>query len=172
MEKVAINVAIKSKILKLPKKIIEHKNNDALAECILYELSDELCLSLKKIAYFVYNPDFHLCKGIAGVSREDLPDFKENPWENIQDFSKSIKNTDFNKKVLETSFCTVSHDSISLIIKDLKNSLNNQNFSVHSWERTYKNIGILLYEPLSENFESQEEIEDAAGILSFCPIGY
>ena len=167
----AVRDSIIKRILKIPKKIIEHKTNSALAECILYELSGELCLHLKKIAYFVYNPDFHLCKGIAGISRENISNWcEEDHWNKIEDFSKIIKNSEFNKKVLEKSFCTLSHNSIDLIIIDLKKSLENENLISYSWEVKNKNIGILLYEASSQNINLNEEIEDAAGILSFCPI--
>ncbi len=156
----------------LPKKIINNHNQDALATCVLYEISQEICLHLQTAAYFIYNPDFHLCKGITGIKKSEINNLCNDPWNNIKEFEDSIKQTNYNKSIKNIQFCTIfSNKEIEAIIKEIKKATDNSSEYFH-WQLPNNNIGILLYEPVKkENIQIEKEyIENAASLLSFCPI--
>jgi hypothetical protein len=157
----------------LPKKIINNRNHDALATCILYEISQEICLHLDNAAYFIYNPDFHLCKGITGIKKTEILDWCNDPWTNITEFENSIKETNYNKSIKNIQFCTVfSNKDILLIIEEIKKSMQLQTEEYFHWLLPNNNIGILLYQSVEKenNLINKEYIENAASLLGFCPI--
>lgn len=161
-----------SKILsKLPKKMALLKHHHSLAECILYEISHELCLHLSTIAYIVYNPDFHLCKGIAGIQKSDLKDWCGDPFSNIDSFSEIIKESEFNKKIKKIEFCTIKIENKEEIIKDIQKATENDVAISYTWNLPNNNIGVLFYEAIQIGTFEKEDLEDAAGIMGFCPIG-
>ena len=157
----------------LPKKIIHHRNHDALATCVLYEISQDICLHLQAAAYFIYNPDFHLCRGITGINKNVINTWCNDPWSNISEFQTTIQNTNFNKQIKQTQFCTVfSNNNIETILEEIKKTINLSNHKFFHWPLPNNNIGILVYEEnMTKNVLIEEEyIENAANLLGFCPI--
>ena len=162
-----------SKILsKIPKKMSTLKKHNTVAECILYELSHEICFHLSNIAYLVYNPDFHLCKGISGIQQSDMKSWCEDPWHNIDSFSEIVHSTEYNKKIKEINFCTLKIENSSEIVNELKNILNKPDICSYTWNIHNNNMGILLYEPNNKEYINVDDVESAAGIIGFCPIGH
>ncbi len=170
MEQNDVKKSISNILSKLPRKMIEHKHNDVITECLLYELSHEICFHLSSIAYFVYNPDFHICKGVAGILEADIKDWCKDPWHDIETFEKTIKNKDYNKKIKSTEFCTLFAKSNLDIVNEIKKSIEINDINYYCWNLHNNNIGILVYKEKNSNPIEKEHIEDAAGIIGFCPI--
>jgi hypothetical protein len=157
----------------LPKKIINNRNHDALATCILYEISQEMCLHLQSAAYFIYNPDFHLCKGITGIKKTEIIDWCNDPWANITEFENNIKKTDYNKFIKNIQFCTLfSNKDITVILEEIRKSMQIESQEFFHWLLPNNNIGILLYDAVNKenHFIQKECIENATSLLGFCPI--
>ena len=168
-----INSSIEKILTYLPKKIINNRDHNALATCVLYEISQEMCLDFKNAAYFIYNPDFHLCKGITGIEKSEINNWCNDPWNNITEFENTIKETNYNKIIKNIHFCTIfSNKDIDAIIKEIKKSIECENKTSFHWLLPNNNIGILLYEMVTkENYEIEKEyIENAVSLLGFCPI--
>lgn len=160
----------------LPKKIISNKSHNYLTDCVLYEISQEFCFHFNEVAYFVYNPDFHLCKGMAGIKKNEISSCCEDPWENLNEFEAIIKMTKYNQKIKEMQFCTLfSEKDVDRIVKEIEKSIDARSKKYYSWQLPNNNIGILLYESAKEENEEskkiyEEQIENAGGLLGFCPI--
>ncbi len=168
MEPKDVNDKIVKQLHALPKKVVEFRNHEALVECILHDLIDKECLNLNQIAYFVYNPDFCICKGIAGILKKEIESWKSNPWEEIDSFNMLIKKSSFNKKINSASINTKRNISTENIIDEVKKQFFDENFLHHTWTILHNNVGILFYESI--NTICDKTIDNVAGILSFCPI--
>lgn len=172
MEK-TISSNIANVLSSLPKKILQNKNYPILQECILYELANEQCLNFTEVAYFVYNPDFHLCKGLSGIKSQELVNTQIlNHWDHSSQFETTINQSAYNKLIKNTEFCTLFSDNqIDLIINEIKKSLELTDSQYFTWHTNNNNIGILIY--TSQNSLTQIEnkmLEDATALLSFCPL--
>jgi len=157
-------------ITELPKKIVAHSEHPATAHCILYEIANELCLDLLSVAYFVYNPDFKMCKGIAAIEHEKIQKWQNDPWGNAEEFEDLINSDEYNKKVRSVFFhATEEQNNTKAIAQEIQRRIcSNETQYIH-WKIKNNNIGILLYQ-----FNAVEEIEDdlletAISLLSFCP---
>jgi hypothetical protein len=170
MNETALKQLIAKHLSALPKKMILCSDSEVLADCVLYELSHEICLHLTSVSYFVYNPDFHLCKGVAGILKEDLKEWCKDPWNNHTEFKKIIRSTKFNKSIREILFCTVKHENVNTIGEEIKKTICKSESSFYSWKIKNNNIGIILYEKATQSSFDQEDIENASGLLGFCPI--
>lgn len=165
--------SINSILSDLPKKIINNRNHDALASCILYEISKDICLHLENAAYFIYNPDFHLCKGIAGIKKIEINDLINDPWSDIAQFQNVIQNTNYHKSIQSSQFCTLfSKKDLNIIINEIKKAIGAENEYFFYWQLPNNNIGILVYKSNQKKYDSDEKeyIENATSLLGFCPI--
>lgn len=171
MEKTSIN-SFELILQNLPKKILNNRSHDAVTECVLYDISREICLNFIEVAYFIYNPDFHLCKGIAGINQKEIDSWQSDPWQDISAFENIIKQTKYNQKIKKTEFCTtISENNFDKIVDEIKKSIDMEYAHIHSWNLNNNNIGILLYCNQNELISrASSEIENAAILLSFCPI--
>jgi hypothetical protein len=170
MKEKNIKHIIADHLTKIPKKILSSSDFDILADCVLYEISKEICFHLSSVSYFVYNPDFHVCRGIAGILKEDLTNWCKDPWNNEKEFKEILHNTQFNKKIRETSFCTIKDQTIDTIGTEIKKIINNENLQFYSWKIKNNNIGILLYQKINISQCDENDIENGASLLGFCPI--
>jgi hypothetical protein len=168
MEQKNVNDKIVKQLHALPKKVISFREHEALIECILHDLSHEECLNLNKIAYFIYNPDFYICKGIAGILKEEIKEWKACPWENIDSFKELVKKSSFNKKINSIYINTKDNQKTASVIEELRKTFFNENFLHHTWTILHNNVGILFYESINEICD--KTIDNVAGILAFCPI--
>jgi hypothetical protein len=152
----------------LPKRILKNKDNNYLADFILYEIAKEECLELETYAYFIYNPDFHICKGISGIKHEDVQTLNSNLWDAQDLFINHIKENTYNKNIKSIEFCTISKKSdIQAIVEEIKKILEIDTLNIFTWDLPNNNIGILLF---TKNNCSTEDIEKAASLLGFCSI--
>jgi len=54
----------------LPRMILVCNGCENIFELLLHDLCHPTCFNLKKVAYFVDNPDFDCLQGVAGVARD------------------------------------------------------------------------------------------------------
>ena len=92
MKKKGLDKDLIKRLNNLSHRIIEFKSHPALIDCVLYEMLTDKCLNFEMAAYFVYNPDFYICKGISGLTRDAISEWNIEPWENIDKFSSFTKN--------------------------------------------------------------------------------
>ena len=163
-----INLTVAERLSRLPRKIASMRGNDILPDCILYELIKDSCFNCSYAAYFMYNPDFHLCKGISGIDRQETEEWQNDVWENFNDFSAHIKKTSFRKKILETNFCTIDACTIDGVVKAIKTCIDNTFTHHHTWKIHNDNHAIFLYTPCEQEVIDESYIADGAALLSLC----
>lgn len=153
----------------LPKKILALHGADNTTEFVLHELCSSNCFNLSKAAYFVDNPDFNCCKGIAGCDRKER--FENDSWCAPDDFSCHMKQSIFNQKVREAHFLSLGASSLESQVSELAQKLDMKNPGFHRWKLKNGNHGILIFEkPQNENDGLKEYLEDGLSLLGFCPI--
>ena len=166
-----VTAIIAQRLSKLPKKINLFHSSDVLTEGILWEFSHEMCFHLSSIAYFVYNPDFHICKGIAGLLKKDLGDWCSEPWNDMESFEEKTLQSPFNVLVKKTLFSTHPGQKLADIIEKIKEQIDLPHELSYTWNIKHDNIGILLYFPSEQtNTYSNEDIHDAVEFLTFCKL--
>jgi hypothetical protein len=171
MKNKALDKDLIKKLNNLSQKIIEFKTHPALIECVLYEMLTDSRLNFEMAAYFVYNPDFYICKGISGLTKDTISEWSMDPWSNIDIFSKFTKSLDFNIKVSEKSFGTASEGNIDEITQEIKCCFKKPNALYHTLKLPNKNTGMLIYSYIKKHSNvTYEEVDSAISMLSFCPI--
>lgn len=161
-----VNKIVKKRVElhKLPYKILKEYEHPHLIDCLLYELSKINTLYLSFIAY---NPDFNLCKGVAGISNNELDSIIEDPWSQSNDIITSL----FNNTIKSISFSTKKGSSAEEVSKHIKeNLLSNSIKNEHIFSLKHGNIGILGYTEIEseDNNKSTEYIKDGANLLGLC----
>lgn len=168
-----LSYTISDTLSRIPKKILNNKNNPHLYEYILYEIAHEKCLNFSEIAYFIYNPDFHLCKGISGMKCDELKESYDSDidqWDESPKFQSIINKSNYNATIKSTEFCTLHDQGIDSIVNEIKKSLNIDQIDYFHWNTTNNNIGILIYAKKNHDEIAKNILEDATALLSFCPI--
>jgi hypothetical protein len=158
----------------LPHKIVSlHGKNDNIAEFVLHELSDEKCLNLSKVAYFIDNPDFDCFKGVAGVCRTDVYGPVCNIWSYPEDFSAHMRSASFNNKV--RNFVRPSlHRSVGLdksVTDEIAKNLEFGQYNVHATHAKHDNHVLFLYKKQNDDL-SDDFVVKGLNFLLFCPIHY
>jgi hypothetical protein len=152
----------------LPKKILHAYDVNNLAQIVLHDLCNEQCFNISKAAYFVDNPDFDCFKGIAGYHFKEHS--QNNYWQNPQQFTDSIQNNEFYKKVR-------AYSSESLYNQSPKTEHNKDTIAslfsfnephYYSFKMKNDNHGLLIYESPSENIT--QDLLDGFYFLGFCPL--
>lgn len=154
----------------LPRKMLSLHERDNVTEFVLSELCGKNCFNLQKAAFFVNNPDFNCCKGIAGYVAER--DFKKTSWEHPEDFSKHMQCCEFNAKVRnqDASSFIKEHSSEQELANVLAKNLGFVNPSYCSWDMKNANHGLLIFEKPEEPIEKDETFVNGLCLLGFCPI--
>lgn len=149
----------------LPRKILDYYEHPHLIDCILYELID---VTITRISLTAYNPDFYLCKGIAGVCLLECNDINSCPWES----PNKINELPFNQYVKKISFQAAKEESIDETLKNLQSTyLSNYTTEQHTFKLKNNNIGILNYTINEQDpniNEKKEYLSNAASILGLC----
>ncbi len=154
----------------LPKKILKVHGYENVPDFILHDLCHEQCFNLVKAAYFVDNPDFDYCKGIAGFSRVECS-LDHDIWQEPAAFSEHMKKCQFHQKVrmFESHSIRDSLDTvIEQVIKDFAFELPQHVV----WNMKHDNHGVLIYEAGShdESVSIQDYLGNSVHLFGFCPI--
>lgn len=161
---------ILSRLSGIPHRIIDLHGTDNLSEFILHELSGSECFDLPRAAYFIDNPDFNCCKGIAGYCRNEECTSIECKWKNPTHFSEHMKQANFNAKVRQIN-CISSGTQYEEMIKKLAQQLEINNLHFHVFNLKNNNKGFLLYENNPANEEViAPHLSHGVALFSFCPI--
>lgn len=165
--------AMLGKMISLPRKMLQLKNQDNMTEFVLHELCHRDCLNLEKAAYFVDNPDFNCFKGMAGFS---LPEayVSDDIWKNPSSFSTHMQGSAFNQKVRGLARPSLRRDNKADedIVHAVATELHLQNPGYYSWDMKHDNHGILIYERGCKEGDacSVDYVLNGLSLLSFCPI--
>lgn len=153
----------------LPQKILSVHGIENITEFVLHDLCAKNCFDLEKAAYFVDNPDFNYCKGVAGYHKNE--EFEaDDIWQKPSDFSTFMRTHNFNQKVRNIQKTSIGkeHDREKKFVKDIAQELAFANPSYLSWNLRHDNNGILIFEP--QNAELSQQLSKGFYFLSFCPI--
>lgn len=155
----------------LPKKILKLHGSENTTEFVLHTICGEECFDFSKAAYFVDNPDFDCCKGVAGCCKTERYQHPDDAWLQEGPFSEHMKEASFNRKVRECSHKSISH-GLEQAVQDLAEQLDIANPAHYVWELKNGNKGILVFERSSDDIcdEIEEHLEQGLSLLGFCPI--
>lgn len=162
--------SILSCLVNIPPKILQLHGTENVTEFVLHELCDFNCFNFSKAAYFVDNPDFNCCKGVAGCSMNERYMQGEEAWKRPQDFSQHMESSDFNKKVRQMHDTAISH-KVEDVVHHFSDQLGIKNPKYYQWELKNNNHGILIFEHNPENYEQiKYHLPNGASLLGFCPV--
>lgn len=157
----------------LPKKIIAIHDARNVPEFVLHDICSESCFNLIRAAYFVDNPDFDCCKGVAGFCRQEAYKAPETMWESPQEFSQFMKSSPFNCSVRSLTLPSYkSHlQELKSIVDTIASQLNFSNPAWCNWNLKYDNEGLIIYEKadLSDHV-FDEHFNNTLHLLGFCAI--
>ncbi len=156
----------------LPRKMLSLHGRDNVTEFVLSELCGKDCFNITKAAYFVNNPDFNCCKGVAGFSVDESYTGHKTIWESPEDFSRHMSCCSFNQQVRghqKESF-TKEHPSEEDLAKHLAHELGFNNAAYCSWDMKNDNHGLLIFEKPVHLTEKDESLVNGLHYLGFCPI--
>lgn len=157
----------------LPGKIaaLSTSGQENVLEFALHELCHERCLDINKAAYFVDNPDFDHCKGIAGFSRDETCDITDI-WKNPSHFNQYMKQSPFHNQVCSLSCESLKRKELPLdeSIKQLATPLISDAPKIYIIDLKHDNHGILVCSPGSQYEHQADDIMNWIRLLSLCPI--
>jgi hypothetical protein len=156
----------------LPRKIMNMRERDNVAEFVLHELCDKNCFDITKAAYFVDNPDFDCMRGVAGFSTHES--FKQpDIWSCPDDFSGHMNQAAFNKKVrdVRSQSCKKHHESYDKVLGPIARDLGMESYGICDIRMPHDNHGYFVYEYGNEADEKEREcLLNGVSLLSFCPL--
>lgn len=154
----------------IPKKMVSVHGAENTTEFVLHELCSNYCFNFHKAAYFVDNPDFNCCKGVAGCCDAESYQEKQKHWQAPAPFSAHMKQAAFNQKVRNIHQASVAKDYVTNV-QDLARQLDMKNPGYHTWELKNGNKGLLVFEHDPANYdEVKDHLEEGLSLLAFCPI--
>lgn len=155
----------------LPQKMLALKNNDNVSEFVMYELCSH-CFGINRAAYFVDNPDFNCLKGVAGYSREEPFEIKEDIWANPKSFSDYMQKAEFNQQVRKFQHPSVKkHErSDDEIVEEIAKTLGLGQHGYYAWDMKHDNHGIFVYEKSDEVLCDEDYLKSGLSLLGFCPV--
>jgi hypothetical protein len=155
----------------LPKKILTLHGAENTTEFVLHTLCGEQCFDFSKAAYFVDNPDFNCCKGVAGCCKTEQYQHPDDAWIDPETFSNHMKDAAFNKKVRQCSHASITN-GLESAVKDLAQELEIQEPAYYVWQLKNGNNGILIFERSDKDMHDdiEEHLEHGLSLLGFCPI--
>lgn len=156
----------------MPRKIIALHDHDNTIDFVLHELCNKNCLNMDKAAYFVDNPDFDHCKGIAGFSSvETYP--QDDIWKDPQSFRDYVQKAPFNIKVRSVDLPSYNRETNdkTVLINSIGNELSMENPMVFMINLRHGNHGILLCKPSATGlYGSDDDMVNWLSYLGLCPI--
>lgn len=161
---------ILSSLSNIPKKIVTLHGTENLSEFVLHELSRPQCFNLPRVAYFVDNPDFNYCKGVAGCCTKEEYGANSCKWEAPEKFSDHMKQSSFNKKVRQINNVS-SKNKYDEVVRSIAQQLDIKNPHYHVFDLKNNNKGLLVYEHNPQNeAEISKHLQQGTALLSFCPV--
>lgn len=156
----------------LPRKVLQLYGRENVAEFILHELGKEDIFNLKKAAYVVDNPDFDCIKGVAGYCKPESFSAEKNIWDNPEDFTAHMENSEFHKKIrcLCKPSCVKQGASDDQIVNEIADELGFEHPAYYSWTLKNNNHGILLYEKDDDQECDCDYLYEGLYLIGFCPI--
>jgi len=155
---------------RLPEKIIAVHGLSNATEFILHALCRESGLPVQRVAYFVDNPDFDWCKGVAGFASDEQECSDEEVWSDPDRFTQSMQRASFNQKVRSLSSRSVGIDGIEKLREHIKQELPIDNPICFSCGIKNDNIGILVIEDIPQRNDIENSLYRAVCFLGMCPI--
>ena len=154
----------------IPKKMLHIHGVANATEFVLHELCGECCFNFPKAAFFVDNPDFDCCKGVAGWSCDECYKNDESAWHAPQPFSDHMQNAAFNKQVRQMHMASIVH-GVDDTVHQLAQQLSMQNPQYCLCDLKHDNRGLLIFEGESKNYdEVKHHLPQGLALLGFCPI--
>jgi hypothetical protein len=152
----------------LPKKMLQIHGIDNATEFVLHELCHAHCFNLKRAAYFVDNPDFNRCRGVAGFVKEES--FSDDFWNKMHDFSRHMQKSPFNQRVRECEYETSAHKPQDFVGYQARRlTFVSPQYVVVPVKNG--NHGIFIYEYDGDNDDQFEALlTEAIPLLGFCPV--
>lgn len=165
------NLQILGLLTSLPKNILSMHGHENVSEFVLHDLCKPECFNLKYAAYFIDNPDFDCCKGIAGFAQEEKYQ-DDSVWKNPESFSEFMKRSAFNQKVRKVSRPSYRrcNGCEGEIVKELAGNLGMTNPEFFSWDLKHDNHGIVIFEQVPTNNHQLDDYLHGLCLLGFCPI--
>ncbi len=157
----------------LPRKILKLHGRDNVIEFVMHELGLKDHFDLEKTAYIIDNPDFNCLKGVAGVSRSELYQPKQDIWDEPEDFSVHMQNAPYNKQVrcFSKESCVRNGQTDEQIVEQFASDLGFEHPSFYSWPMKHDNHGILLYEKAEHDDHCDcEYLLEGLSLIGFCPV--
>lgn len=157
----------------LPRKIISVCELDNVPEFILHDICNENCFNLHRAAYFVDNPDFNTCKGIAGFCRHESYGAYDQLWHDPVSFSKFMQESPFNQQVREIILESIVRNKLmhEQVIKRIAPQLGFVNPAWCSWHLKHFNDGLIVYEKADlDDTTFDQHFLDTLHVLGFCAI--
>ena len=155
----------------LPKHMLSVQGRDNVSEFVLHDICRSDCFNLSKAAYFIDNPDFDCCKGVAGFSVEEQ--FAQDVvWDHPDTFSEFMKHSSFNQKV--RNLVRPSYRRCNACEKDMIQELA-ADIGVHDplyyvWDLKHDNHGVLIFERTPGDTHGLDDYMHGLYMLGFCPI--
>jgi len=155
---------------KLPERIIAVHGLPNATEFILHALCKDSGLPIQRAAYFVDNPDFDWCKGVAGFACDEQERTTEQMWSCPDDFTRAMQQSPFNQKVRSLSLESVGSHKIEELRERVKQELPLKNPACFRCNIKHDNIGILFVDDAPDHKQVEEGIYDAVYFLGMCPV--
>jgi len=155
---------------KLPEKIIAVHGLSNATEFILHALCKESGLPVQRIAYFVDNPDFDWCKGVAGFASEEQECSDSDVWKDFDYFTRVMQEAPFNQKIRSLSSPSFGPQGISEFRERIKQELPFNDPVCFSSGIKNDNIGILVVDELPDQDSFEESLHSAGCLLGMCPV--
>jgi hypothetical protein len=172
------------KLNALPERMVTAHHYHNLAEYVLHELCDPLCLSLHKAAFLLDNPDFDTLKGVAGVHHQErftapssMPHENEDGsvWQHTDQFTEHMANCRFNKAVRSVQRKSAQRTAMpwSECAAELADEMvfEQDKWGWLTFAAKHGNTGILIFEsPDQSNPEREASLACSVSLLGLCPV--
>lgn len=157
-----------SRLSSLPKHILAFHSSDHLVEMVLGELCDARCFNIKKAAYFVDNPDFDCCRGVAGFNADDHGSPSSRLWDIHEAFSQAMNKSSFNRSVKSIQHASITRNNAEVLVNALANQLKLVRPSFYAFPIKHDNKGVIIFE--TDSPIEHELFDYGVSLLGFCPV--
>lgn len=157
----------------LPRKIMAVHELENVPEFVLQDICNENCFNIIRAAYFIDNPDFDQCKGVAGFCQKEAYQAHETMWEHPQAFSQFMQESQFNQQVRALTLASIARNNKKheQIVHEVAPQLNFINPAWCTWDLKHYNHGLIIYEKADLDDEVVDQhFLNTLYVLGFCAI--